>query len=205
MGWQNFTGSVAALEQPRVHQPPAANPVPAPFVGPMVSIIIPAHNEEAYLGQTLAGLQDQQAKHALIVHEPIEVGCARTAALERGEPQAAPKRVRMRSGFHRPRQEERIQGRDVLLSSIGRPRPCGGRRRREACRTSATTLPLGAPHEHVFHLVALVAFASYGLALWQNSIWYSRSWLTTLKSNVDALIYALLTAAIFAWLWPNVA
>jgi hypothetical protein len=70
---------------------------------------------------------------------------------------------------------------------------------------AGTTLPPGAPHEHVFHLVALVAFASYGLALWQNSIWYSRSWLTTLKSNVDALIYALLTAAIFGWLWPTVA
>ncbi len=67
------------------------------------------------------------------------------------------------------------------------------------------TLAPGASFKHVFHIVGLVAFASYGLALWQNSIWYERSWSTTLKSNVDALIYALLIAAIFGRLWPAVA
>jgi hypothetical protein len=67
---------------------------------------------------------------------------------------------------------------------------------------AAHTLPPGAPFEHVFHIVGIVAFASYGMALWQLSIWYQRSWATTLKSNFDALIYAALTGAIFAWLWP---
>jgi hypothetical protein len=61
----------------------------------------------------------------------------------------------------------------------------------------------GAPFRRVFHIVAMVAFTSYGLALWQLSIWYQRSWLTTVKSNVDALIYAGVTAAIFGWLWPR--
>jgi hypothetical protein len=68
---------------------------------------------------------------------------------------------------------------------------------------AGTTLAPGASYKAVFHTVGLVAFASYGLALWQNSIWYERSWSTTLKSNFDALIYALLTAAIFGWLWPT--
>ena len=61
----------------------------------------------------------------------------------------------------------------------------------------------GASFKHVFKVVGLVAFASYGLALWQTSIWYERSWTTTLKSNFDALVYAALTAAIFGWLWPK--
>lgn len=60
-----------------------------------------------------------------------------------------------------------------------------------------------APYLSVFRFVGTVAFTSYGLALWQNSIWYSRSWSTTLKSNFDALIYALLTAGTFGWLWPK--
>ncbi len=68
---------------------------------------------------------------------------------------------------------------------------------------AGNALAPGAPFEHVFHFVGLVAFASYGLALWPISIWYERSWGTTLKSNIDALIYAVATAAIFAWLWPR--
>ena len=34
-------------------------------------------------------------------------------------------------------------------------------------------------------------------------IWYRRSLLTTIKSSVDGLIYALLTAGTFGWLWPR--
>jgi hypothetical protein len=48
-----------------------------------------------------------------------------------------------------------------------------------------------------------VAFAGYSLALLQNSIWASRSWTVTLKSMFDGLIYALLTAGTFGWLWPR--
>src|SRR5207249_1623971 len=47
------------------------------------------------------------------------------------------------------------------------------------------------------------AFVEYTLALWPMSIWYRRSWITTLKATVDGLIYALLTAGVFAWLWPH--
>jgi hypothetical protein len=55
----------------------------------------------------------------------------------------------------------------------------------------------------VIHAAFIVSFASYALALWQMSIWYRRSWSTTLKATVDGLIYAALTAGIFAWLWPR--
>jgi hypothetical protein len=30
-----------------------------------------------------------------------------------------------------------------------------------------------------------------------------RSWIRTLKSMFDGLIYALLTASVFGWLWPR--
>ena len=48
-----------------------------------------------------------------------------------------------------------------------------------------------------------VAFAGYALALVQNSIWYRRNWSATLKSVADGLLYALLTAGVFGWLWPS--
>src|SRR6266699_3375937 len=47
------------------------------------------------------------------------------------------------------------------------------------------------------------AFVAYSLALWPMSIWYRRSWVTTMKATVDGLIYALVTAGVLAWLWPH--
>ena len=47
------------------------------------------------------------------------------------------------------------------------------------------------------------AFIGYAVALWQMSIWYRRAWSTTIKATVDGLIYALLTAGVFGWLWPH--
>jgi hypothetical protein len=55
----------------------------------------------------------------------------------------------------------------------------------------------------VFRFIGGTAFASYALALLQNSIWYKRNWRTTLKSMFDGLIYALVTAGTFGWLWPS--
>jgi hypothetical protein len=55
----------------------------------------------------------------------------------------------------------------------------------------------------VFRFAGVTAFAGYGLGLVQNSIWWSRKWSTTGKSLFDALLYALVTAGTFGWLWPS--
>lgn len=55
----------------------------------------------------------------------------------------------------------------------------------------------------VFRFAGTTAFAGYALGTWQHSIWWGRPWKTTLKSTIDGLIYALLTAGIFGWLWPG--
>lgn len=60
----------------------------------------------------------------------------------------------------------------------------------------------GVEYLSVFRLAGATAFIAYGLALWQHSIWYKVAWSTTLKSNVDSLIYGLLTGGVFGWLWP---
>jgi len=61
----------------------------------------------------------------------------------------------------------------------------------------------GADVMTVFRVVSTVAFMAYALALPQHSIWYRRSWATTMKSVFDGLIYGLVTGAVFAWLWPK--
>lgn len=63
-------------------------------------------------------------------------------------------------------------------------------------------LPAGADYLSVFRLTGTVAFACYAMALPQHSIWYHRNWPATLRSMVDGLVYALLTAGAFGWLWP---
>jgi len=67
---------------------------------------------------------------------------------------------------------------------------------------ACSALPPGAPYLKVFRISSTVAFVGYVFALWQMSIWYRRDWITTLKSSVDGLIYALLTGGVFGWLWP---
>ena len=64
-------------------------------------------------------------------------------------------------------------------------------------------MPADSSYPRVFHVVALSAFMGYTLALWQMSIWYRRAWSTTIKSSFDGMIYALLTAGTFGWLWPK--
>ncbi|HEX9581662.1 MAG TPA: hypothetical protein VF970_11215 [Gemmatimonadales bacterium] len=63
-------------------------------------------------------------------------------------------------------------------------------------------LPAGSDYLAVFRFAGVTAFVGYSLALWQMSIWYRRAWSTTIKGTVDGLIYALLTAGVFGWLWP---
>jgi hypothetical protein len=61
----------------------------------------------------------------------------------------------------------------------------------------------GVPYLKVFRFAGCTAFIGYAVALWQHSIWYKQKWSTTLKNSFDGLIYGLLTAGTFGWLWPR--
>jgi hypothetical protein len=63
----------------------------------------------------------------------------------------------------------------------------------------------GAEYLTVFRFASTTAFIGYAVALWPRSIWYGRSWSTTLKETFDGLIYGLLTGGAFGWLWPAYA
>jgi len=64
-------------------------------------------------------------------------------------------------------------------------------------------LPPGTDYLPVFRFVGASAFLGYAAATWQRSIWYHVPWSTTLKVTFDGLVYALVTAGTFGWLWPR--
>jgi hypothetical protein len=68
---------------------------------------------------------------------------------------------------------------------------------------ASRALPLGASYLHVFRLVGPAGFMAYSAAYAHESIWWQRSWGITLRYMFDGLVYALLAAGVFGWLWPR--
>lgn len=60
----------------------------------------------------------------------------------------------------------------------------------------------GAEYLAVFQIVGATAFMAYALGEPANSIWRFQTWGNTLRSMIDGLLYALVTAGVFGWLWP---
>ena len=72
-----------------------------------------------------------------------------------------------------------------------------------AAYLAGAAVPAGADYLEVFRFAGTTAFAAYTMADWQRSIWYKQKWSTNVKNSIDGLIYALLTAGVFGWLWPR--
>ena len=68
---------------------------------------------------------------------------------------------------------------------------------------SGRTLDPGVEYMAVFRFTSTTAFLGYGVAQATDSIWKGQDWSTTGKHLFDALVYALLTAGFFGWLWPR--
>jgi hypothetical protein len=63
----------------------------------------------------------------------------------------------------------------------------------------------GADYMVVFRFVATVGFLAFGWGVIPFSIWYGQLWSVTARYLLDALIYGLVVAGTFAWLWPAAA
>lgn len=68
--------------------------------------------------------------------------------------------------------------------------------------TGHTVAP-GTPYLAVFRVAGTVAFMAYGLGHLSNGIWRGQTWSMTIKEVIDGLVYGLLTAGTFGWLWPR--
>ena len=136
------------------------------------------------------------------------------ASLGAVETRAAVLRERRRSGQvvpRGPRQQTRanpagLTAREIqVLQCLVR-----GQSNREIAKTLVISDHTVRRHlQNIFNKIGVssragaTAFAGYGLALLQNSIWWRRAWGATLRSVFDALIYAALTAGTMGWLWPS--
>lgn len=72
-----------------------------------------------------------------------------------------------------------------------------------AAYIASRALGPGAPYLDVFRFAGTSAFLGYSMGFVPQSIWYHRSWTTTIKSMIDGLLYGLLTAGTLGWLWPR--
>jgi hypothetical protein len=72
-----------------------------------------------------------------------------------------------------------------------------------AAYIAGRALQVGSPYLAAHRFAGATAFVGYALGTWPESIWMGRPWTTTVKSNIDGLIYALLTGGVFGWLWPR--
>jgi hypothetical protein len=68
--------------------------------------------------------------------------------------------------------------------------------------TGRTVAP-GAHYLAVFRVAGTAAFLAYGIGQLSNGIWKGQPWSMTIKEVLDGLLYGLLTAGTFGWLWPR--
>ena len=67
---------------------------------------------------------------------------------------------------------------------------------------TAHTVPASAHYLAVFRIAGVVGFMAYGLGHLSNGIWKGQMWSSTIKEVIDGLVYGLLAAGTFGWLWP---
>lgn len=72
-----------------------------------------------------------------------------------------------------------------------------------AAYLASRTLEAGAHYLGVFRIAGTVAFLAYSIGEPINSIWKAQWWRATATHMIDGLVYALLTAGVFGWLWPD--
>ena len=68
---------------------------------------------------------------------------------------------------------------------------------------AAHTIPSGARYLAVFRVVGAIGFLAYGAGQIPDSIWMGKPWKVTWKNVLDGLVYGLVTAGTFGWLWPR--
>jgi hypothetical protein len=60
----------------------------------------------------------------------------------------------------------------------------------------------GTEYLSVFRYSGTIAFLAYAATHAADPIWKGGSWAVAFKHAVDGLLYGVLTAGIFSWLWP---
>ena len=62
---------------------------------------------------------------------------------------------------------------------------------------------MGTEYLKVFQVMGTVAFLAYAGGVLPGAIWMGKPWSIAAKEVLDGLIYGLVTAGAFGWLWPR--
>ena len=68
---------------------------------------------------------------------------------------------------------------------------------------AAHSIPAGARYLEVFRVVGAVGFLAYAAGQLPAAIWMGKPWKVAWKEAFDGLVYGLVTAGTFGWLWPR--
>lgn len=120
-----------------------------------------------------------------------------------------------REDYDSPEMEEKFEEGPVgFLTIVDRGKPAMGKQFVQwflfsvvvgifCAYVAGRTLGPGAEYLSVFRVTGTVAFLSYGMAYVQEGVWFGRPWSFVWKQLLDGLVYGLLTAGAFGWLWPG--
>ena len=67
---------------------------------------------------------------------------------------------------------------------------------------ASRTLAPGTHYLQVFRVVGCSSFLAYAFAHFSDAVWGIKPWSMSFKHAFDGLVYGLLTAGVFGWLWP---
>ena len=68
---------------------------------------------------------------------------------------------------------------------------------------AAHSVPPGADYLDVFRVIGVAGFLAYGAGQIPAAIWMGKPWPVAAKELFDGLLYGLVTAGTFGWLWPR--
>ena len=68
---------------------------------------------------------------------------------------------------------------------------------------AAHTILPGSDYMSVFGIVGAVGFLAYAAGTVPAAIWMGKPWSVAIKESFDGLLYGLVTAGTFGWLWPR--
>lgn len=68
---------------------------------------------------------------------------------------------------------------------------------------AAPLLGSAASGHAIFHVTGLAAILGYAVGSFVQGIWWGQPWGAVFKDSADGILYAIVTGATFAWLWPH--
>ena len=74
-----------------------------------------------------------------------------------------------------------------------------------AAYVGGLALPAGASMAQVFRIVGAAALMGHAFGSFPMGIWWGHPWNSAIKYAIDGVIYAVIVAGTFGWLWPKLA